>query len=71
MSGPTLLRRIFMCTLRMCPFVQMCDNTHLWGECIHCGKQAGKISREAVRRYIEAEERNRAAVTSNVRGGQE
>lgn len=35
------------------------DNTHLWGECIHCGKRAGLISRKAVRAYIEAEERSK------------
>ncbi len=35
------------------------DDTHLWGECVHCGKRAGLISREAVRRYIEAENRAR------------
>lgn len=35
------------------------DDTHLWGECIRCGKRAGLVSRKAVRAYIEAEERQK------------
>jgi hypothetical protein len=31
------------------------DDKYLWGECPRCGKRAGVCSREAIRRYIEAE----------------
>lgn len=32
------------------------DDTHLWGECIRCGKRAGVTSRNAIRLYIAREE---------------
>jgi len=42
--------------------VQRDDDTHVWGECLKCGRIAGKISREAIRRYIEAERRDDAFI---------
>lgn len=52
-----LLRRI-MCHLEWCGMVQKSNNTHIWGECPRCGRVAGVVSRESVRRYIETEARN-------------
>lgn len=61
---PGFLRRLLLCRTALCQtFSAKGDETHLWGECTLCGKQVGKISRAAVRRYIEAEERDRAART--------
>jgi hypothetical protein len=31
------------------------DEAQLWGECIHCGKQVGHISRETLRRRADAD----------------
>jgi hypothetical protein len=39
--------------------VTQSDDTHLWGECVRCGKRAGLVTRQAVRRVLEAEERQR------------
>jgi hypothetical protein len=47
----------FVCLIGWHACVTRSDDTHLWGECIHCGKRAGLITREAVRRYGEALER--------------
>jgi phage FluMu protein Com len=35
--------------------------THLWGECPRCGKIEGLTSREAIRRYMRAEETRKEA----------
>jgi len=48
-----------MCRLGWCGMVQKCDDTHLWGECQRCGRKAGIVSRASIRRYIEAEARNK------------
>lgn len=56
----TGLIRKAMCRLGWCGMVQKCNQNHIWGECPICGKVAGVVSREAVRRYIEAEQRNMA-----------
>lgn len=58
MSEPSIIRRLFLCRLSLCQMFKTGGNdTHLWGECVLCGKRAGIVSREAVRRYGEAEER--------------
>lgn len=54
----TALIRKAMCRLGWCSMVQKCNDAHIWGECPRCGKVAGVVSRESVRRYIEAEQRN-------------
>lgn len=51
--------RNLMCRFGWCGMVTRSDDTHIWGECLRCGKRAGLISREAVRRYAEAEARHR------------
>jgi hypothetical protein len=50
-----LWRRLFMCWRGACLCAPMEDDTHLWGECTTCGQQAGKVSREFLRRYADAE----------------
>lgn len=49
-----LLRKLFVCWWGGCGMSQRDNATHLWGECTRCGKVAGVISREAVRRYSNA-----------------
>jgi hypothetical protein len=49
----------FICLIGWHAMTTRGDDTHLWGECVHCGKRAGLITREAVRRYGEALERER------------
>ena len=51
--------RPFRCWLGHAMVTQSGD-THIWGECIRCGKRAGLVSREAVRRVLEAEARGEA-----------
>jgi hypothetical protein len=58
------LRRWLICPLQMCGFVQRDNETHIWGECLRCGKVSGKVSREAIRRYAEARDRDQRAVTT-------
>lgn len=54
----SFLRKQFLCRFQLCQTFKLAESsTHLWGECQICGKRAGEISREAIRRYIEAEER--------------
>lgn len=50
-----IFRRLFLCWWGGCGMVQRDDATHVWGECLRCGKRAGVISRADIRRYIEAE----------------
>lgn len=58
--GASMARKIFICSLGLCQsFVSKSDDDTLWGECWRCGKVAGKISRQAVRDYIENDPRNR------------
>lgn len=52
-----LIRRL-MCRFGWCGMVQESNDTHIWGECPRCGRVAGVVSRDSVRRYIEAEARN-------------
>lgn len=59
--GVSFLRRMTLCKLQMCPHKTASDDTHLWGECVFCGHKAGVVSREAVRRYIRAQELDEAA----------
>lgn len=54
-----ILRKLLLCWWGACGMVQRGDATHVWGECPRCGKVAGLISREAIRRYIDAQERQR------------
>lgn len=46
-----------LCRLGLCGMLQAEDETHCWGECSTCGKVAGVVSREAIRRYMDAEPR--------------
>jgi hypothetical protein len=57
MGKPSLLRRLTLCKMKLCPHRAGSDDTHLWGECVNCGQRVAVISRAAVRRYIEAQER--------------
>lgn len=66
-KGPLLSVK---CWLGWCGMVQRSNDTHLWGECERCGKVAGLITREAVWRYIQAEERHEAFLASRVRNEQ-
>ena len=50
-----IFRKLFMCWSGFCGMVRRRDDTHLWAECPRCGKTAAKITREAVRRYLDAE----------------
>lgn len=54
---PSFVRKILMCWPGFCGMVTTGDDKYLWGECPSCGKRAGVVSREAIRRYMEAEER--------------
>jgi hypothetical protein len=58
MNKASFLRQIFMCPLNLCGMTTAGNETHLWGECPRCGKRAGVVSREAVRRYMKAKEMN-------------
>lgn len=54
---PSIFRKA-MCHLGWCGMIQRSNDTHIWEECPRCGRIAGVVSRDTVRRYIEAEERN-------------
>lgn len=54
-----LLRKL-SCTIGACPFKTNSDEHGVWGECTRCGKRAGYVTREQIRRYVEAEEAARA-----------
>lgn len=52
------LRAIFrlpLCWMQMCPFEQREGPTGVWGECVHCGKVEGFVSRADLRSYAERE----------------
>lgn len=54
----SFLRKVFLCRFGLCStFKTNGNDTHLWGECQICGKRVGEISREAIRRYMDAQER--------------
>lgn len=53
-----LARKLLMCWWGACGMIQKANDTHIWGECPRCGKVAGLVSREFIRRYIEAEQRS-------------
>jgi hypothetical protein len=46
--------------MRWCGMNQMSSDSHIWGECPRCGRVAGIISRESIRRYIDAEAKSKA-----------
>jgi len=51
-----IIRWIF-CLVGLCLRCRpVSDDVACWGECIDCGKQHGRISRLAIRKYIEARE---------------
>lgn len=60
----SLIRRLTLCRMQMCPFTQGSDETGVWGECVRCGKRSGFIDRATLRAYAdreyEAEMRRRA-----------
>lgn len=56
MTPMLLLRKLFVCWWGGCGMVTQSDDQNVWGECLRCGKKAALCSREALRRYIEAEE---------------
>lgn len=47
--------RWLSCLLQMCPHVPRDDDTGCWGECIHCGKRSGFVSRAELRAYADRE----------------
>lgn len=55
------LRKLFMCWPGFCGMATAGNETHLWGECPRCGKRAGVVSREALRRYADAQAAMREA----------
>ena len=63
-EGPSILRRVFFCHFGQCQtFKQQSDETGVWGECVKCGKRAGFISRDVLRRYsalLAIHERNKS-----------
>jgi hypothetical protein len=61
--------RLPACWLQMCGAEQKANHTHIWAECTHCGKIIAPISREAVRRYIQAEESDEAFIARMKREG--
>lgn len=50
----SFLRKLFICPTGSCPFVQGEDDTGFWGECTICGKRAGFVTKEELRRYAGA-----------------
>jgi len=52
--------KIPLCWLDMCGCLQHSNDTHIWAECTTCGKKVAPISREEIRRYIQAEESDAA-----------
>lgn len=48
--------RLPLCWTGWCGAVQQSNDTHIWAECVTCGKKIAPVSREAVRRYIQAQE---------------
>lgn len=48
--------RLPLCWTGWCGAVQNSDDKYIWAECVTCGKVIAPISREAVRRYIQAQE---------------
>lgn len=60
MAEPSFLRRLILCPMGLCQtFRTAFDDTACWGECTICGRRSGEVSREALRRCAEAEERDR------------
>jgi len=44
------------CLLMLCPHQTVFDDPEaIYGECLQCGKRAGEVSREEVRRYLDRE----------------
>lgn len=63
--APSLLRRIFLCPMGMCPHRPESDDSGCWGECIYCGHRAGFVDRATLRAFADAEyERERAKEAS-------
>ena len=63
-EGPSILRRVILCPFGQCQtFKHQADDTGAWGECVKCGKRAGFISRDVLRRYstlLAIHERNKS-----------
>lgn len=49
------LWRLPLCWMQLCGFKTNSDDGGIWGECVTCGKRAGYVSREDMRRYIDRE----------------
>lgn len=47
------LWRKVICFLRLHGMRSKSDGVGMWGECEHCGAQAGYVTRAEVRRYID------------------
>lgn len=48
--------RLPLCWLGMCACRPANDDTGCWGECVTCGRRAGFVSREVLRRYLDRED---------------
>lgn len=60
----SFIRKQMLCRFKLCQtFKTNGNDTHLWGECHICGKRVGDVSREAVRRYMDAQERWERSLT--------
>ena len=51
----SILRKV-CCAFGWCPFITESNDAGVWGECaLGCGKRAGYVSRELLRRHIDRE----------------
>ncbi len=55
MGNASIIRRLTLCALGMCPCAPEDDETGCWGECIHCGRRFGFVDRATLRAYADRE----------------
>lgn len=60
--GASMIRKLTLCKMGLCPFTQASDDHACWGECTICGKQAGYVSRKAIRAYMDRKDAARGIV---------
>jgi hypothetical protein len=54
--------RRLRCFLGFCSCKPASDDAGVWGECVHCGKRFGFVTRAQLRAYADAEQRREAAL---------
>jgi hypothetical protein len=52
-QGAGWLRRNTLCKLGLCGCITGGNDTHLWAECVRCGRVSSVLSRETMRAYME------------------